>query len=67
MGLDILVGYPEMRTDPNIQKAGLFLEEVQQEQVRASLQELLTLQAGHCGEAQYRKSETQIPFHLVYK
>lgn len=43
MGLDILMGFPEMREDLNIQKAGLFLEEVQQEQVRASLQELLTL------------------------
>lgn len=42
MGLDIPMGYPEMRADLNMQKAGLFLEEVQQEQVRAFLKELLT-------------------------
>lgn len=37
MGLDILVGYPEMRTDPNIQKAGLFLEEVHSARASQSL------------------------------
>lgn len=55
------MGYPVMRADPNVQKAGLFLEEVQQEQVRVSLQELLTLQAGHCMRL---STESQRPKYL---